>query len=106
MSTEAAPEVQLGQWIDGYQVMSQAPVDFIQGTRRRLFGKHLVTGSWSDPWWLYDPERGWAIVKRWKNRDTEIHDWVGGRILVTPFPARNELIIESWEDPADVELPR
>lgn len=94
--TGAPGEVQAGQWIDGYQVIDQAPVEFIRGSRSRPIDGHLITGSWSDPWWLYHPGRGWAVVRRWKNKDTEVHDRVDGRIRVTPFPARDELVVEPW----------
>jgi hypothetical protein len=95
-ATEAPPEVQAGQWIDGYQAIAQAPVDFIRGSRSRPLDGHLIKGSWSDPWWLYCPVRGYAVVKRWKNKDTEVYDWADGHVRVTPFPARNELVIEPW----------
>lgn len=96
VTAEAPAEVQAGDWIEGYQALSQAPVEYIKGSRTRYIDGHCVIGSWSDPWWLYHPERGWAIVKRWKNRDTEVHDWRDGHVVVTPFPARNELITEPW----------
>jgi hypothetical protein len=95
-TTEAPAEVQAGQWIDGHQAIDRAPVEFIRGSRSRPLDGHLITGSWSDPWWLYCPVRGYAVVKRWKNKDTEVHDWTDGRVTVTPFPARNELVIEPW----------
>lgn len=103
--TEVPPQVLLGDFIEGYQVVAQAPVEYIRGTRLRNIGGHAVKGSWSDPWWLYGPQ-GWAIVKRWKNKDTEVYDgWdpETNRMRSVPVAARNELVVFPW-DPESGEL--
>jgi hypothetical protein len=95
---KSAGLVTLGQEIDGYTAIEQAPVDYIQGSRSRYFDGHCVRGSWSDPWWMYAPGKGWALAKTWRNKDTCVHDWAAGKgLTVLPFAAREELVITAWE---------
>jgi hypothetical protein len=91
-----APLVTLGTWVDGYQAIEQAPVEYIQGSRTRDIDGRSVRGSWSDPWWLYDRERGWALAKHWKNREQETRAWPGARATWVTIPARYEVVIEPW----------
>ena len=49
MTAKAEPTAAAGQWLDGYQAVAQAPVEFIHGSRSRPIDGHLITGSWSDP---------------------------------------------------------
>ena len=97
--TTAPAEMHAGMWLEGYQAQAQAPVDFIQGSRTRYLDGHGIRGSWSDPWWLYDPARGWAVAKTWRNKDQELLDWTGGghRAVRIPFAARAEIVVEPYE---------
>lgn len=88
-----------GDWIDGYQAQAQAPVDFIRGDRHRYIDGNTVKGSWSDPWWLYCPGKGWAIARRWKSKEQKVyayddseHPW-----KMTDYPARDEIIVTPYE---------
>ncbi len=102
--TAPAPAIAAGDWIDGYQVQAQAPVDFIRGSRTRYLDGHAVKGAWSDPWWLYCPERGWAFVRRWRSKAQTGLDWTGGthlaalrrRPAVVEIPARDEIVVEPY----------
>ena len=89
-------DFQAGSWIDGYQAVSPAPVEFIKGERSRHIDGHHVKGAWSDPWWVYDPERGWAVSRRWKNKEQQVLQWTDGRHQVTAFPAREEREVTPW----------
>ncbi len=89
-------DFQAGTWIDGYQAVSPAPVEFIKGERSRYIDGHYVKGAWSDPWWVYDPERGWAVARRWKNKAQQVLRWADGRHQVTAFPAREEREVAPW----------
>ncbi len=89
-------DFQAGSWIDGYQAVSPAPVEFIKGERSRHIDGHYVKGAWSDPWWMYDPERGWAVSRRWKNKEQQVLQWADGRHQVAAFPAREEREVTPW----------
>jgi hypothetical protein len=96
--TAGRPALAAGQWLEGYQVQAQAPVSFIQGSRSRPIDGHLVPGAWSDPWWLFCPDRGWAVAKRWRNKERQAVDWSRGwehsrRVTIA---ARDEVIVEPW----------
>ena len=85
-----------GQWIDGFQAVSPAPLSYIQGSRSRTVGKYMITGSWSDPWWMYSPELGWGIARTWRNRATHVMTgWQDHRAVYAGFPARNEIVLET-----------
>lgn len=91
-------ELRAGCWVQGYQAQAQAPVDFIRGERTRHIGGLSVKGAWSDPWWLYDPARGWAVARRWRSKVQETIDWSGGwqasgRVTIL---ARDEVIVEPY----------
>lgn len=79
-----------GDFIDGYQLTAQAPVEYIRCSRTREINGRLVVGSWSDPWWAYCPKRGWALVRRWKNKEYPATQWSES------VPATDTLVIESW----------
>ena len=101
MSTPAAtptPALKAGAWLDGYQAQAQAPEYFTQGSRSRHNDGHYVRGAWSDPWWLYCPDRGWAIAKRWKSKAQTGLDWVAGehRARRVEIPAVDEVAVEPW----------
>jgi hypothetical protein len=105
--TEIAPpagllpgrELRLGQFVGAYQAVDQAPVEYIQGSRTRAISSHLVTGSWSDPWWLYAPGVGWAVSRRWKNKATVRAEWDSETRTTRKIgiPARDELVITPQE---------
>jgi hypothetical protein len=98
------PALTIGAWVDGYQLQGRAPVDFITGQRSRYLRltdggpQHYVRGSFSDPWWGYDPERGWAVAKRWQNKTQTLLDWTGSghRAERVEFPARDEVVVEPY----------
>jgi hypothetical protein len=96
----SASGIRAGQMIDGYQAQAQAPVEFIRGERQRHLGGHYVRGAWSDPWWAYDPERGWAIVKRWRSKQQNALTWdtsgERGRYRKVAIEAIDELIAEPY----------
>ncbi len=92
---KAGTGIQAGSWIDGYQAVSPAPVEYIQGDRTRSIDGHTVKGSWSDPWWMYDPDRGWAIARRWRNKAQRVFAWSPERHLAD-FPAREEREVTPW----------
>jgi hypothetical protein len=87
-------ELRIGAMIDGYQLTAQAPVDYIRGTRQRVINGRYVTGSWSDPWWGYHPERGWAVIKRWRN------DALPATNYSAAVPALDTVVIDPWEEAA------
>lgn len=64
-----------GEVVGPYELVEQAPLEFIRFPRTRQVGSRLITGSWSEPWWAYCPERGWVIVRRWKNKPFEADRW-------------------------------
>jgi len=91
-------ELAAGDWVEGYQLIARAPVSFIAGPRSRHIGGLSVRGAWSDPWWAYDPARGWAVARRWKSKVQETIDWSGGwqasgRVTIL---ARDEVIVEPY----------
>lgn len=91
----ATQATRAGQWFGTYQAVSPAPLSYIQGSRSRPLDGHLVTGSWSDPWWLYGPGQGWAVARRWRNRDTHVMTgWQDHRAVYADFPARDEIVVE------------
>jgi hypothetical protein len=100
--TTVTDGLQVGQMVEGYQVIDQAPVEHIYGSQQREFDGHLVTGRWSDPWWLYDPARGWAIARRWKSKETKVMIWtrIPEPCRQEIIPARDELVITPWEGEA------
>jgi hypothetical protein len=79
-----------GVW---WEVIAQAPTAWVTHVpRHREIEGRIVTGSWSDPWWLYCQVGGWAIARRWKNK--AISGW-----LSTPaIEARDEIVIEQIRD--------
>jgi hypothetical protein len=88
-----------GEWYDGhgrkslsypddlYQVVTPAPTAWSASHAERVVDEILVRGSWSDPWWLYSPSKGWAIARRWKSKQVEL--WEGNFI-----PEMDEIVIE------------
>ena len=95
LERRTAADIQAGTWIDGYQAVSPAPVDFIQGDRSRAIDGHMVKGSWSDPWWMYDPGRGWAVARRWRNKAQRVFAW-SPKMHLVDFPAREEREVAPW----------
>src|SRR5690348_183181 len=95
MTVNKSVQTRAGQWIGGYQAVSPAPLSYIQGSRSRPLGGHLITGSWSDPWWMYSSEHGWAVAKHWRNRATKVFGWSDGHSTMTEFPARDEVVLEA-----------
>jgi hypothetical protein len=96
-----AAKITAGQMVGGYQVQAQAPLDYIKGRQREQGGRY-VRGAWSDPWWGYDPARGWAVVKVWRQREQVTVDWRPGAVrgeLVT-IPAAEEIVAEAVEPAA------
>ncbi len=86
------PGIQAGQWIDGYQAQAPAPLSYIQGSRTRPIGGHMVAGSWSDPWWMYSPStQGWAVARTWRNPARTIYSWADRRNA--DCPARDEVVV-------------
>lgn len=66
----------LGDWVgDDYQLTDQAPLDFIRVSRTRTINRRMVQGSWSDPWWAWSHAHGWAIIRRWKNKEYAADKW-------------------------------
>ena len=97
-----AVKIKAGQVIDGYQVQAQAPLDYIKGERYRRVDGRNVKGAYADPWWAYDPARGWAVAKRWKNREQVTIDWKPGAMRGerVEIPAAEDIVIEAVEAPA------
>lgn len=87
--------IQAGQWLGTYQAVSPALLSYIQGSRSRPIDGHLIPGSWSDPWWVYSPESGWAVAKTWRNPARKIFGWAGGHGTMTDFAAREEIVLEA-----------
>jgi hypothetical protein len=88
-----------GDWVDGYQVQAQAPVSFIAGSRTRYIEDCPLKGAWSDPWWLYDPARGWAVARRWKSKEQRRLTWppgCQGSGVWVDFAAMDEVVAEPW----------
>lgn len=50
-----------GQVIGGYQLLAQAPASY--SGPGALEGHH---GWWSDPWWGYSRQEGFALLRHWK----------------------------------------
>ena len=102
MATKTA-EIRAGMWLEGYQAQAQAPVDFIRSERTRYLDVDgedhgvAVKGAWSDPWWLYSPERGWAIAKCWRSKTQDVFVWRGQTSGHVHVDAITEYIVESWE---------
>jgi len=100
MATTAS--ITAGQWLGGYQ--AQAPLSYISGSRSRPIDGHMISGAWSDPWWLYGGrERGWAVARTWRSRATKIRGWADGHTTVTDFPARDEIVLTALADAPGVE---
>ena len=86
-----AETIKLGMFFDSYQIVGQAPVDFIRGSRSRVIGDRYVTGSWRDPWWAYSHTEGWVVVKRWRNAEQPATRW-------SEFvPAQDVIVVTPWE---------
>lgn len=83
--------MRLGDFIGPFQLQAQAPVEYVRGSRTREINGRLVKGSWSDPWWAYAPEYGFALIKRWKNRE------VPAFRDEPEIPATDEYIAERFE---------
>jgi hypothetical protein len=90
----AATLLRIGQAVEGYLVVDQAPAALIRGSSTRAIEGHMIAGSWSEPWWLYSPDLGWAIAKRWKNRQTRTFGPGGTGVTIA---SRDEIVIESWK---------
>lgn len=88
--------IKVGQMVDGYQVQAQAPLEYIKGGRQRVKGGRYVKGAWADPWWAYDPARGWAVVKVWRQREQVAIEWRAGarRGERIEIPAAEEIVVE------------
>ena len=94
---EPATDFRAGTWLDGYQAVSPAPIDLIKGDRHRYIDGKLVKGAWSDPWWMYDPARGWAIARRWRNKEQRVFSSEPGNpFKLVGFPARQEREVTPW----------
>ncbi len=84
-----------GEMIEGYQAQAQAPLDYIRAGRHHTVDGHSVTGAWSDPWWVYDPQRGWAVAKTWRSRAQVTVEWERGamRGRKVEVPAAEEVVL-------------
>jgi hypothetical protein len=49
----------------GYELVGQAPAE-LSGRAQWEDSGCRYDGWWSDPWWGYSPERGWACIRWWK----------------------------------------
>jgi hypothetical protein len=86
-----------GEMIEGYQAQAQAPLEFIRGGRHHTVDGLHVTGAWSDPWWVYDPQRGWAVAKTWRSKEQDTVEWAAGEMRgrrVTVPAAEETVIVE------------
>ena len=46
---------------------------------------------------MYDPARGWAVARRWKNKDQRVFSSEPGRpFKLADFPAREEREVAPW----------
>jgi hypothetical protein len=91
-----------GDMQDGYQAVAQAPVGILGNERTRSIDGHLVSGSWSDPWWMLRQGGGWAVSRRWKNAEqTGFGGWdqASNRYLSVKIPARDERVLTEWHAP-------
>ena len=69
----------------------------ILGTgRTRPIEGHLISGSWSDPWWMARPGGGWAVSRRWKSAATSRSDYRDGKRITVTIPARDERVLVPW----------
>ena len=100
----AQTDFHAGDWLDGYQAVSPAPVSFTNTERTRHIDGRSVKGAWSDPWWLYDPARGWAVTRRWRSKDQRGLEWSGGRYHVVQIPAIDERDVTAWKPEPAREL--
>lgn len=83
-----------GDMIDGYQAQFRADLGYTRNARRqRRIGGRQVTGSWSDPWWAYHPEHGWAIAKRWRNKAQPGYERDGREWRIVTVPAADEIVL-------------
>ena len=89
-------DMQAGNWLDGYQAVSPAPVEFIKGERQRYIDGRHINGAWSDPWWLYGPGRGWAVARRWRSKDQDGLEYRDGRYRLVHIPALEEREVAPW----------
>lgn len=92
-----------GDIIEGYQVISEAPAGHVRGSRTRPIEGHLIAGSWSQAMWLFSQEKGWALARRWKNRETNVTEHADGKLEWRPLAARDEIIITPWPPAAEPE---
>jgi predicted ABC-type ATPase len=105
-------KMQHGDWHMGHQAVSPAPAHVL-GTERSRYvtvkgrpGKHHVTGSYSDPWWMTQPGGGWAVSRRWQHKAQTGMDWHGSghRGRTFQIPAADERVITPV-DKTGVPLP-
>lgn len=82
-----------------YQAIAQAPVSWSAGSAKREIGGHLVSGSWSDPWWMIRQGGGYAISRRWKSKaQTGFGGWdaASNRHTTVTIPAKDERVLTPW----------
>jgi len=84
--------LEVGDWVGPYQVQAQAPAGLLSAKRSRHDGNILIRGSWSDPWWGYAPDAGWAVLRRWKS--PEQASWSQGATVT--IQARDERVVVPW----------
>ena len=88
-----------GDWLQGHQAVSPAPVHMLGGGNQRQVsvpgqpGKHTVRGSYSDPWWMTKPGGGWAVSQRWRHKAQTGYDYQGGKSRSFPIPAGDERVL-------------
>lgn len=89
-----------GDWHEGHQAVSPAPIGVLGTERARYVSvkgqrhKHLVRGSWSDPWWMTQPGGGWAVSQRWQHKAQTGYEWRGTKGSRTfSIPAADERVL-------------
>jgi hypothetical protein len=95
--------IKAGQWIAGYQVQAQAPVSYIAGSKKIEWAGHLINGSYSNPWWAFNPDtQTWAVVKVLKVKAQTVFDWVAGDPDAPAWPYNGHTVTS--EVPASVQI--
>lgn len=91
--------MQAGDWQDGYQAVSPAPVGILGRDRFRTVNGESVRGNWSDPWWMYKPGTGWAISRRWVSPEQDRWHYQDGELITTTLPAADERELTPQSEP-------
>lgn len=85
--------LKLGGFVGPYQLIEEAPLDYIKVSRYRAINGREIKGSWSTPWWAWSPEERWVLIRRWKNKLIEAGMWT-----VSPeVPAKNVLVVNELD---------